>query len=729
MGAMSFVTVGLLLLLAVRSVPIWGQKPLEGAMIAPVMRSAMWAYLGNAAYADQLWQAVNHDYFTRLNCGGLRTTDSDYEQKCSPCGDAANSNRPNEHGGKYSIGKVVARYRESQYVNVSVDIRSLNPGGTFQFSLCVTDKTTKVSHSCFQQHILRWQNTQITQIPAPQQQGLATYTLKLPTGVICENCVVQWLWRDGSSTCDPPGSSNCGQQTVTNCADVQIFSAGVPFPDGFDHPRYDAYSSIFDPMDTDDHGIGIHVPRSSLDLAITLRPSATTPSSIPSLGGSIPGISLVGGSIPIVNPGGNSFPGTSPDSSIPVITVIPDGTTSANSSTSDDSGEPPETSEKLVEPVGVVLPAVVGTSNVLAGNNGIGIALLLFALYMYLSQQQLTQGDAVFGPSAPPGIFSTPLTYQNYMSPTTSIPQSIVPNAPVFNSGGLPNTQVLNGGTFSFPQSFAANTPIQNIGVLSNTQVLNSGTIQGQPGFGGLPFPFSQNSFFLPGSLNTAITPLPQSGVGGPSMDVFQQPFSNTNTGFTSLQTPFVDGRVPTFNQQPFWGNSLFATPNIPVTTNGFNMASQQILQNNNAFATIPTQRSFVNGISQSGGAFLTQTSLQTPFQSSQDVVFPQFDQEPSTIRRKERMYNGSDELESCECHARIYLLTVYCHKLSTEKCRKYDACFCKQERRLVPATIKQGQRTRSSFNTNQEQKMTSSARGSNFQRRFRAFPSNKQNQ
>lgn len=125
-----------------------------------------------------------------------QTTENDYEQKCGPCGDAFDSSRPNEYGGKYSIRQVVAVYHEGSQINVTIDLRHLNnPGGTFRFSLCETNDTTIVSHDCFRKHELSWHDTKIIRIPAPTDVGLATYTLQLPAGVTCQYCVLQWKFR------------------------------------------------------------------------------------------------------------------------------------------------------------------------------------------------------------------------------------------------------------------------------------------------------------------------------------------------------------------------------------------------------------------------------------------------------------------------------------------------------------------------------------------------------
>ncbi|OWF45828.1 hypothetical protein KP79_PYT01512 [Mizuhopecten yessoensis] len=677
----------------------------------------------------------------------FQSTDADYERKCGPCGDAADSNRPNEYGGKYSIGEVVAQYHEGHQINISVDIRSINQGGTFRFSLCVTDKTTRVSHSCFRQHVLRWQNTQITRIPVPRQLGLATYTLQLPAGLTCQNCVIQWLWRDDTSTCDPPRSNNCGQQTVTNCADVQILSAGVPLTANFDKPRYDAYASIFDPMDTggdgaDDHGIGIHVPRSSLDPAVTIKPPDPSPGGSVSIqipGGVPPTTQLPGGSIPVITPGGRPSTNPSTDSSLPVITVIPDGASSANSTTGIDDDNPPETSEKLVGPIGVVLPAVVGTTNVLAGNTGLGIALLVLALYMYMSQQPLIQGNTVFGTPMPPTFSPSPLAYQSYLNPATSFQQAVAPSGSVYNSGVFPYTQTVSGGVF-----------------------------QGQSGFGGVSYPYLQNSNVAPGVLNSAIGPNVASGVFnsaiGPNVapGVFQSANSpnvatgvfNTaigtlpqtgfaspgiaNTGFTSFQAPITIGGVSTglssgspFIPQSLAGNGFVsARSNIPITNNGFSV-TRQFPQGNNAFAQIPTQQSSAIGNTQIQETFQTQTSFQTPFQNRPDIVIPQFDQEPSTIRQRETKSNQEEDIEkekSCECHSHMYILTAHCHVMSATECREDDACFCNEDKRPLPAKFHRGQRPLSSINTKPGQKMILPTQRRQLPRRLPSMRYNKQN-
>ncbi|XP_069107224.1 uncharacterized protein [Argopecten irradians] len=710
MEAKRFVTAGLLLLLAaIGSVPsVWAVKPLEGAMISPVMRSAMWAYLGNAAYANQLWQAVNHDYYSRLNCGGIRTTDADYEQKCAPCGDSATSNKPNESGGKYAIGQVVAQYHEGQHINISLDIRQLNTGGTFRFSLCVTNNSTKVSHACFQQHVLKWQNTQITEIPSARQLGLATYTLQLPTGVKCQNCVVQWLWRDGTTACDPPGSNNCGQQTITNCADVQILDAGIPFSENFDKPRYDAYSSIFDPMDPldgDIHGIGIHVPRSSLDPAITLQPGGTA---------------APGGSIPIVLPGGNPSPNPSPGGSVPI--VIPGGgSTSSNSST--DGSDPPDTSEKLVEPA-VLIPAIAGTSSVLAGENGIGLALILLAFFMYISS---AYNRGLTGYSAQPSYFSSPLPPQPFLNSPMSFQQSAIPRAPIFNSGVPLYASEMNGGAI-------------------------------QSGFGGT---YYANNNFASGIVNPGISAVPQANFGSSGAAVLQQQpsFVNTNTvpmstrlpmglsqsgpplnigtGFTSLQTPLqASGGVPSvfqqntgFIPQAFSGNSMpVAGSNIPLTNTGFSsVTTQQFPQSNSGFVTIPSQQPVFNGNIQTQTTIMSRPSIIAPIPTRADLVVPAFDKEPSTVREKEikrrRNLNDKDEAQTCECRATIFFMTAHCHSLSAKECREDDACSCKQDNQAPPIL---NQLQHKSPNRNQVQKM-SPIQNKQFQRRLRTMQNKQQ--
>ena len=56
--------------------------------------------------------------------------------------------------------------------------------------------------------------------------------LRLPAGLTCKHCVIQWWWRVGNSWgCDDEG---CGlghgpQETFVNCADVQI-TGDKPLP-------------------------------------------------------------------------------------------------------------------------------------------------------------------------------------------------------------------------------------------------------------------------------------------------------------------------------------------------------------------------------------------------------------------------------------------------------------------------------------------------------------------
>ena len=135
-----------------------------------------------------------YEYYSVL----FQTTEATFRSLCSPCGDYIDfvnpsAPRPNEDPNKYAIGEIVYLYHEGETINVTLDVRTHMAGGVYQFTMCKTDSTLRVTHGCFQ-HPLTWENTGSAIIPAPLEDGFATYMLQLPSGLICDYCVMQWKW-------------------------------------------------------------------------------------------------------------------------------------------------------------------------------------------------------------------------------------------------------------------------------------------------------------------------------------------------------------------------------------------------------------------------------------------------------------------------------------------------------------------------------------------------------
>lgn len=159
-----------------------------------------------------------------------------------------------EEDGKYGAGAPVVTYKSGSIISVEIFITA-NHGGLHQLRLCPDKKLTE---RCFAAHTLRrvngnpaglWVHRDGGKAPGAKyslterhQDGmkgeLYTVDFKLPKGVTCKHCVLQWYWTTGSS-CDVPGTPTwmrtsmepCGDvypEEFWNCIDVQITKDGKP---------------------------------------------------------------------------------------------------------------------------------------------------------------------------------------------------------------------------------------------------------------------------------------------------------------------------------------------------------------------------------------------------------------------------------------------------------------------------------------------------------------------
>ncbi|OWF56039.1 PPE family protein PPE24 [Mizuhopecten yessoensis] len=483
----------------------------QAALYAPPGRSAMWAYLGNAPYASKL--SPNFDYTTNLNCGGKIVTPSTYVTSCGPCGDAIDpvnpsAVRPNEApGGDYAIGEVVWYYHEGATINVTLDVRTPLAGGFYQFSLCKTDASTVVTHDCFT-HKLTWENTGQTTVPAPTYSGYATYTLQLPVGLTCDNCVLQWKWIDGAYTCQMLDMLVCGP-TVTNCADIAIVPQGTSFPHHFDWPRYDEYASIFSadgnpgtlPHHTTSAG---GLTTASLNDKTTVATVVTTAST----SGTTIATATVTQTTPTTTQNTPTTSVTTPTTSrrTPIIIIwttprselgsttrepeLTNAPVTEPVSTTTASVTTPEAARIVQVPAAAVVPGVLSVASVLSGNSGLGVIFLLLALFASQIKNHLQPfgGVSSSGYSLPRSYpvlasgsghpaslqwYGQPYTgYNNYYARFGTIPQRYVPfpNGQLYGFNG--NSRQLTN-RYQYRNSVPGNLGVRN-SVPNNLGIRNS---------------------------------------------------------------------------------------------------------------------------------------------------------------------------------------------------------------------------------------------------------------
>lgn len=96
--------------------------------------------------------------------------------------------------------------------------------GYMEWRLC-TNRNTE-TQDCFNQNLLQLANGSGSKLPVDRGTGLYSTQLRLPAGVRCNECVIQWNYRAGNGwgQCeDGTQGPGCGpQETFRGCSDVVI---------------------------------------------------------------------------------------------------------------------------------------------------------------------------------------------------------------------------------------------------------------------------------------------------------------------------------------------------------------------------------------------------------------------------------------------------------------------------------------------------------------------------
>lgn len=166
---------------------------------------------------------LNSDYCPQcLNAGGTwQVFARGLPGRYGVCGDPAYG--PKKHERPVRVSKT---YRAGDTMNVRVTITA-NHKGRWGLKLC---PSLKVSQACFDKHPLRrTDGEEYTHVPESASVMKAKY--RLPKGLRCDWCVLQWTYETANS-CNLPGSPllvglpPCQKSTnwerFWNCADIRI---------------------------------------------------------------------------------------------------------------------------------------------------------------------------------------------------------------------------------------------------------------------------------------------------------------------------------------------------------------------------------------------------------------------------------------------------------------------------------------------------------------------------
>ena len=119
------------------------------------------------------------------------------EGRCGVCGDPSSGPQQHDDNGRYASGIKVRSYPQGGAVNVTVEVLS-NLLGYFEFRLCPrNDTNTQLTHECFNQNILWIEESWGTRYYVGSKGGIYDLHVKLPSNIVCTDCVFQWKYSTG----------------------------------------------------------------------------------------------------------------------------------------------------------------------------------------------------------------------------------------------------------------------------------------------------------------------------------------------------------------------------------------------------------------------------------------------------------------------------------------------------------------------------------------------------
>ncbi|XP_023944733.1 uncharacterized protein LOC112050657 [Bicyclus anynana] len=196
----------------------------HGRVLGPPSRASMWrkGFPTKPNYDDH-----------GLNCGGFGHQFSTNKGKCGLCGDPWDAPDPKRHelGGEYGSGLIVATYHSGQVFTAEVEI-TVHHKGYWYFKIC-PDPHSK-DQACFDKYPVYLEKG--GKYFFPPTQGLFKVKYRLPQGLVCDHCVLQWRYVAGNNWghCGQGRSGlGCGpQETFGACSDITIKGPKHPIPEG-----------------------------------------------------------------------------------------------------------------------------------------------------------------------------------------------------------------------------------------------------------------------------------------------------------------------------------------------------------------------------------------------------------------------------------------------------------------------------------------------------------------
>lgn len=159
-----------------------------------------------------------------MNLRLFNKTITTYISRCGLCGDPFDMESPRAHelGGTYGAGVIVDQYTPGSVFTATVEITAYHKGYWY-FNICPNPQDSH--QECFDEFPVELEEGGTLYYP---NQGSAKYTVnyRLPAGLVCDHCVLQWRYIAGNNwgVCSNGTEGlGCGnQEQFRACSDISI---------------------------------------------------------------------------------------------------------------------------------------------------------------------------------------------------------------------------------------------------------------------------------------------------------------------------------------------------------------------------------------------------------------------------------------------------------------------------------------------------------------------------
>lgn len=152
--------------------------------------------------------------------------------QCGVCGDAFDGPRAHEYGGRYATG-LISKSFPSGTNQIQITVRTMSQQlGSYEFRICSKDNIHgAVTQACLDQNVLMVKDdTAVNSVFKPRYYVTPSIsnmpnhkiTAKIPTGLTCKHCVLQWKFISGKTPKNQPIHVSTHIREFIPCATLSI---------------------------------------------------------------------------------------------------------------------------------------------------------------------------------------------------------------------------------------------------------------------------------------------------------------------------------------------------------------------------------------------------------------------------------------------------------------------------------------------------------------------------